>query len=96
MNELMVIFAQGFIFLGKPQEPSHDGVCAGLKDAVKLDMIYVPTAQGLAPVTTMRMLGFLAIDPSSFPHFYLNDKSIYADYVKLTTGIEIPKNGKTH
>lgn len=92
-NDLVMVFAQGFTFVGK-QSAIEQGI---LKDAIEVKTTFVMSQQGLAPVNVNRKIGDLKISFSQVPHCEVNVKSdTYRDYVKLISGIDIPSDGLSH
>lgn len=81
-SDIIMIFAQGFTFLGKFIEGSLI-----LKDAVQLVIIFQNDG---SPINVPMKIGDITL-PSSYPSTKISTQSrLYRDYVKITTGIDIP------
>ncbi len=96
---LTMIYAEGFSFIGErilpPLGVSKPSVSV-LKKAVRVETINAMSQQGIVPITTMKEIGDLEL-MNNYPFVIVDPKSqYYRDYIKLTTGIEIPDMKVSH
>lgn len=92
---VVMVFAEGFMFIGKDIVGSKY-----LDNAVRVTAMTIQTPQGIIPATTMQKVGALRIDLSAYPSLVIDahcdNAQLYQEYIKLTTGIEVPINKITH
>lgn len=87
MDDLVYVFAEGFMFLGKLNE-GEEADC--LEKAVRVEAVNVMTPKGPAVMRVMSVVGNLQLIYSYPRSKFDGNKEIFAEYVKLTTGIEVP------
>ena len=89
-SDVSMVYCNGFMFIGKLNESSLL-VCHVLIDAVKVDRMHVQGPEEIGSIVMLETVGMLQLG-IGYSHTMLdNGSTLYSDYVKHTTGIEIPK-----
>ena len=91
-TDVAIVFTNGFMFLGKFDALKVDT----LANAVSYKENLVMTANGPAIVPSIAKSEDIVLGAGYSYSFLESDRSVYRDYMKLVSGLDIPVSGTQH
>jgi hypothetical protein len=84
-SDLIMVYAEGSMFIG-----NKDYLV--LKNAVHVTIVNLTARDGIISVPVLRKIGDMSMKAESYPHHSIEtDNKLYVDYIKATTGLDIPE-----